>query len=117
VDGSRLAEPYRFSFRVSGPSLLWRSFDDASLGGQATLAYGGAMLLLYSAPVDVAPLEREARIEVAECGGERPRRVPLRVVRQRAMRERPPAHAEEMYNPAVQGRSDGGRFGVTEGKP
>ncbi|HEY9427647.1 MAG TPA: alpha-2-macroglobulin family protein [Gemmatimonadaceae bacterium] len=25
---------------------------------------------------------------------------------------RPPAHAEEMYNPAVQGRSDGGRFGV-----
>jgi uncharacterized protein YfaS (alpha-2-macroglobulin family) len=25
---------------------------------------------------------------------------------------RPPAHAEEMYNPALQGRSDGGRFGV-----
>lgn len=25
---------------------------------------------------------------------------------------RPPAHAEEMYNPAVQGRSDGGRFAV-----
>lgn len=25
---------------------------------------------------------------------------------------RPPAHAEEMYNAAVQGRSDGGRFGV-----
>jgi uncharacterized protein YfaS (alpha-2-macroglobulin family) len=25
---------------------------------------------------------------------------------------RPPAHAEEMYNPAVQGRSDGGRFDV-----
>jgi uncharacterized protein YfaS (alpha-2-macroglobulin family) len=28
---------------------------------------------------------------------------------------RPPAHAEEMYNPAVQGRSDGGRFGVEAG--
>ena len=26
---------------------------------------------------------------------------------------RPPAHAEEMYNPAVQGRSDGGVFTVT----
>jgi uncharacterized protein YfaS (alpha-2-macroglobulin family) len=26
---------------------------------------------------------------------------------------RPPAHAEEMYNPAVQGRSDGGIFTVT----
>ena len=26
---------------------------------------------------------------------------------------RPPAHAEEMYNPAVQGRSDGGLFTVT----
>jgi hypothetical protein len=26
---------------------------------------------------------------------------------------RPPAHAEEMYNPAVQGRSDGGTFTVT----
>jgi uncharacterized protein YfaS (alpha-2-macroglobulin family) len=25
---------------------------------------------------------------------------------------RPPAHAEEMYNPALQGRSDGGRFAV-----
>ncbi|MDH5282505.1 MAG: hypothetical protein OEW80_01335, partial [Gemmatimonadota bacterium] len=26
---------------------------------------------------------------------------------------RPPAHAEEMYNPAVFGRSDGGQFVVT----
>jgi hypothetical protein len=26
---------------------------------------------------------------------------------------RPPAHAEEMYNPAVYGRSDGGTFTVT----
>jgi uncharacterized protein YfaS (alpha-2-macroglobulin family) len=26
---------------------------------------------------------------------------------------RPPAHAEEMYNPAVNGRSDGGVFVVT----
>jgi uncharacterized protein YfaS (alpha-2-macroglobulin family) len=26
---------------------------------------------------------------------------------------RPPAHAEEMYNPAVYGRSDGGLFTVT----
>jgi uncharacterized protein YfaS (alpha-2-macroglobulin family) len=26
---------------------------------------------------------------------------------------RPPAHAEEMYNPALYGRSDGGRFAVT----
>jgi uncharacterized protein YfaS (alpha-2-macroglobulin family) len=25
---------------------------------------------------------------------------------------RPPAHAEEMYNPALQGRSDGGRFAI-----
>ncbi|MEP6621782.1 MAG: Ig-like domain-containing protein [bacterium] len=33
---------------------------------------------------------------------------------------RPPAHAEEMYNPAVNGRSDGGTFVVTQkasGKP
>ena len=30
---------------------------------------------------------------------------------------RPPAHAEEMYNPAVQGRSDGGAFTVTERPP
>lgn len=30
---------------------------------------------------------------------------------------RPPAHAEEMYNPAVQGRSDGGRFGVERRAP
>ncbi len=30
---------------------------------------------------------------------------------------RPPAHAEEMYNPAVQGRSDGGVFTVTPKAP
>lgn len=30
---------------------------------------------------------------------------------------RPPAHAEEMYNPALQGRSDGGRFVVEEKNP
>ena len=30
---------------------------------------------------------------------------------------RPPAHAEEMYNPAVQGRSDGGVFTVTQKAP
>jgi len=30
---------------------------------------------------------------------------------------RPPAHAEEMYNPAVQGRSDGGIFTVTQQTP
>ena len=30
---------------------------------------------------------------------------------------RPPAHAEEMYNPAVQGRSDGGVFTVTPKSP
>jgi uncharacterized protein YfaS (alpha-2-macroglobulin family) len=29
---------------------------------------------------------------------------------------RPPAHAEEMYNPAVNGRSDGGTFIVTPRK-
>ncbi len=30
---------------------------------------------------------------------------------------RPPAHAEEMYNPAVNGRSDGGSFAVGNGRP
>jgi uncharacterized protein YfaS (alpha-2-macroglobulin family) len=30
---------------------------------------------------------------------------------------RPPAHAEEMYNAALQGRSDGGRFEVGETRP
>jgi uncharacterized protein YfaS (alpha-2-macroglobulin family) len=30
---------------------------------------------------------------------------------------RPPAHAEEMYNPSVQGRTDGGVFTVTPKTP
>jgi uncharacterized protein YfaS (alpha-2-macroglobulin family) len=30
---------------------------------------------------------------------------------------RPPTHAEEMYNPAIFGRSDGGVFSVTKKKP
>lgn len=30
---------------------------------------------------------------------------------------RPPAHPEQMYNPGVRGRSDGGRFQVSDAKP
>src|SRR5215831_8896157 len=49
ADGARFAAPYQFEFRVRGPSLLARSFDNY-FGGD-TLAPDGRFQLLYSAPI------------------------------------------------------------------
>jgi alpha-2-macroglobulin len=91
VDGGQLVEPYRFSFRARGPALLWRSFDDRYGGTQMELPYNRPILLLYSTPVDVTHLEREARIEVDQCRGAPARSVRLRVLRQREVRQGDPS--------------------------
>jgi hypothetical protein len=78
VDGARLAAPYRFSFRVSGPRLMARSFDRS---GADTLAPDGRMRLLYSAPVDLERLQRGARLELSGCPSATT--VTLRALRQR----------------------------------
>ena len=52
-DGSRIAAPSSFAFRVFGPRLLERSFN---VYGADTLAPDGRVQLLYSAPIDLARL-------------------------------------------------------------
>jgi hypothetical protein len=81
VDGARLAAPYRFKFRVSGPRLMARSFDRPGTGIVDTLAPDGHMRLLYSAPVDLARLQRDARLELSGCPSATT--VALRATRQR----------------------------------
>jgi uncharacterized protein YfaS (alpha-2-macroglobulin family) len=80
LDGTRLVAPYTFEFRVNGPRLLARSFD-RPYGGPDTLAPNGGMHLLYSAPIDLARLQSELRIELSSCPAADT--IPLRAVRQR----------------------------------
>ncbi|MGH7623999.1 MAG: Ig-like domain-containing protein, partial [Gemmatimonadaceae bacterium] len=84
-DGSRLAHPYDFAFRVPGPRILARSFLTGYLPATSDLPLDGRIELLYSAPVDLARLQSRVRIELSsQCTGGA-RHVPLRVVRQRAI--------------------------------
>lgn len=89
IDGSRLAAPYRFSFRVPGPRLLERSFGRGDARG--VLPPDGRVLLLYSAPVDSARLAAGAAIALRNCAGGA-RKVALRVTRQRPVATDDPYH-------------------------
>ncbi len=80
-DGSRLSAPYRFTFRVKGPRLLARNF--VSYPYPEILAPEPRLLLLYSAPVDVARLGSSTRVELSGCRDTSSIR--LRVVEQRAV--------------------------------
>ncbi|HWG54480.1 MAG TPA: Ig-like domain-containing protein, partial [Gemmatimonadaceae bacterium] len=95
-DGTRLAKPYAFAFRVPGPRLLARSFgDDNTPGVPATLPLDGGIQLLYSAPVDFARLQSGARIELAaQCTGVA-RTVALRALRQRTVSRDDPWEFQE----------------------
>ena len=72
VDGSPVADSSAFGFRTFGPKLIERSFHPYNAD---TLAPDGRVQLLYSAPVDIARLERGARMELAGCAG--PKVIPL----------------------------------------
>ena len=47
LDGSKLEQPYRFSFHIPGPRLLARSFDDRRYN-DSTLAPDGRVTVVYS---------------------------------------------------------------------
>lgn len=87
-DGSRLAEPYRFVFRVRGPSVLANSI--ATLGDAAQYVDTRPRIaLVMSGPGDFQLLTRTAWIELApQCGGERV--VRLTLVGDRAIDDRDP---------------------------
>ncbi len=88
MDGSALAEPYRFSFRARGPLLLTGS--PAGSGETPThLAPDAQFELVYSSPVDLAALSAGAFLELsATCGGQRI--VHLRALTQRRIRKDDP---------------------------
>jgi len=85
-DGTSLAAPYHFTFRVVAAKLLARSFDHYTVGGD-TLAPSGRIGLLYSAPVDAQRL-RTLRIELSNCA--KPDTIALRVRAQRPIGEDDP---------------------------
>jgi hypothetical protein len=82
MDGSALAEPYQFTFRVHGPLLLGGT--PVSLGGASDqVELNQRFSLVYSTPVDLPTLTGTAYIEMsAACAGEK-------VIRLDAISQRP----------------------------
>ena len=85
MDGSALAEPYRFTFRGQGPLLL--AGNPVSAGEHAQhIAPNQRFELVYSRPVDLAKLSTAAYVELnARCGGQRI--VRLRATDQRRIKD------------------------------
>ena len=90
IDGSKLAAPYRFSFRVPGPRLLVRSYRDYSARNPDQLRYDGKVQLLYSAPVDLGALARRLRVELTDCDGKASLAIAMRPRRQRPLAKNEP---------------------------
>ena len=85
MDGSALAEPYRFTFRAQGPLLLTGnpvSAEEHALHVTPNQRFE----LVYSRPVDLAKLSTAAYVELSTaCGGQRI--VKLRATDQRPIRD------------------------------
>ncbi|AHG93764.1 alpha-2-macroglobulin domain protein 2 (plasmid) [Gemmatirosa kalamazoonensis] len=93
MDGSALAEPYRFSFRAQGPTLLGGSPVAADDHPRVTTTQ--RFELVYSAPVDLEKLSGAAFAEFrASCAGGR-RIVRLRAAAQRRVRDDDPWRLRE----------------------
>jgi hypothetical protein len=85
MDGSALAEPYRFNFRVQGPRLLTGTPVNEQERAQH-VAPNQRFDLVYSGPVDLVKLSGAAYVEMsASCGGQRI--VRLRATAQRRIRD------------------------------
>ena len=85
MDGSALAEPYRFTFRAQGPRLLAGSPATAD-ERPAHITPNQQFELVYSGAVDLAKLSSAAFVELsAACGGQRI--VRLRATDQRRLRD------------------------------
>lgn len=88
MDGSRLAQPYQFRFRVGGPRVL----DGAPVGRNTSPRYlrsDTPFELLVSTPVDLGTLGRLVSLKLgAECHG--PSQIHLTAVSQRAVSENDP---------------------------
>ena len=82
MDGGALAEPYRFTFRVQGPTLLRGTPASPGTSRAEQIATDQRFELVYSAPVDLAALSAATYLEFnAAC-------FPSRIVRLRAAEQR-----------------------------
>ncbi|HKS07274.1 MAG TPA: MG2 domain-containing protein [Gemmatimonadaceae bacterium] len=85
MDGSALAEPYRFTFRVRGPMLLAGNPVNGANNLTEHVAPNQRFDVVYSSPAHLPTLTNASYIELrGTCGGERVIR--LRAVSQRAIR-------------------------------
>ncbi|HET9012336.1 MAG TPA: Ig-like domain-containing protein, partial [Gemmatimonadaceae bacterium] len=93
MDGSALAEPYRYTFRAQGPRLLAGSPVSENERAEH-VAPNQQFALVYSSAVDLAKLSTAAYVELrATCGGQRV--VRLRATSQRAIRDDDPWNFRE----------------------
>ena len=94
MDGARLEAPFRFSFRVGGP----RPLAGTPVGRYSRPQYvrpDGEYDVLFSSPVNLASLSREARIAVdAKCAGGGGS-IPLTATAQRPVGPRDPGSFRE----------------------
>ncbi|MDB4912814.1 MAG: alpha-2-macroglobulin domain protein 2 [Gemmatimonadetes bacterium] len=97
MDGSALAEPYRFSFRVGGPTLLTGSPVGRSEGGRTFPAHitpTQKFDVVYSSPVDLTKLSATAFVEFNNaCAGEK--MIRLAATNQRRIRDNDPYAIKE----------------------
>jgi uncharacterized protein YfaS (alpha-2-macroglobulin family) len=88
MDGSRLAEPYRFTFRVGGPRVLGAGPVDAPWGN-AYLRPGAQFDLLVSAPAESATVGKLVYL-LLENSCDAPPLLHVRAVSQRAITDKDP---------------------------
>jgi uncharacterized protein YfaS (alpha-2-macroglobulin family) len=89
MDGSRLEGPYEFSFRIAAPRVL-TGFPVNEHNAPQHLPANPVFMLLVSAPVQAAVLERYAAVQLDRaCGSTR---IPVRVNEVRRLRDNDPSH-------------------------
>ena len=99
MDGSRLAEPYSFDFRVRAPVLVGGSPTSAKMVGRY-LTPASAFSLVYDAPVDLAQLSSRAYLALdATCEGGA-RTIKLAARTQRKIDSKDPWHFHDFRGPA-----------------
>lgn len=102
LDGSRLAAPYRFAFRVPGPRLVWKELETSNDVGSRFLPPDGSIRLLYSAPPPLERLDGRVRLVLAGACGRKSPIIAFRVAETRPWRfNEPPYDYNRWYGGAA----------------
>jgi hypothetical protein len=101
-----LPEPYRFSFRAQGPTIVYASPGPTARGDWTNLPLDARFSIVYSSPVDLASLSSAAYIEFAAACAGGDRVVRLRATGQRAVASTDAPNMERHYEGDPQARAD-----------